>query len=393
MEMDFESQKLPTIYKRNGRECYLDPIRQKLIYITPEETVRQKVIAYLINGVGVPPQMINVEEPLSHYGVNSRRRADIIVHGLNQEQMIPLAVIECKAPEVYLDERTGEQLADYCNLLGCDYGMMTNGYDIFCFHYDAERDEYVQLDAIPAYEDLLAGKFTIYDPGEFPNRIPYDQISDYLKENLDENDPDISCQTDHPIACAAENLWEGLLSQDHCFPSQSFQLFRVIKDYGVRILSYGNASGGVFSGPYRSLLIDVQGSTEFVSFGFSTYGNYSHPDIVKTALNVAIDNEKETHHSLQLVLDDNVTYSGNVFELYHQGKIGIGNKGSGKISELRELVSEKYPQIIKGKRFYLGSLIYNRDWNMDDPEVIHLLENLISYALIRDEYRRIVKSR
>ena len=40
---------LPAIYKRQGKECYLDPVRQKLIYITPEETVRQRMIAYLIN--------------------------------------------------------------------------------------------------------------------------------------------------------------------------------------------------------------------------------------------------------------------------------------------------------------------------------------------------------
>lgn len=32
---------LPPTYSRQGKECYLDPIRKKLIYITPEETVRQ----------------------------------------------------------------------------------------------------------------------------------------------------------------------------------------------------------------------------------------------------------------------------------------------------------------------------------------------------------------
>lgn len=37
--MDKREVELPPIYKRNGRDCYLDPIRQKLIYITPEETV------------------------------------------------------------------------------------------------------------------------------------------------------------------------------------------------------------------------------------------------------------------------------------------------------------------------------------------------------------------
>jgi hypothetical protein len=39
----------------------------------------------------------------------------------------------------------------------------------------------------------------------------------------------------------------------------------------------------------------------------------------------------------------------------------------------------------------MGSLTYDRDWELDDPEVIKLMENLISYALIRDEYRAFVK--
>ena len=51
------------------------------------------------------------------------------------------------------------------------------------------------------------------------------------------------------------------------------------------------------------------------------------------------------------------------------------------------------PQLISGKKFLLGNLINDRDWHIDDPEVIKLIENLISYALIRDEYRSEVKQR
>ena len=58
--------KLPPIYHRNGKDCYLDPIRQKLIYITPEETVRQKVISYLTDTLKVPSDMIVLEQHLSH---------------------------------------------------------------------------------------------------------------------------------------------------------------------------------------------------------------------------------------------------------------------------------------------------------------------------------------
>ena len=60
MYLDISKQRLPKIYKRNGKECYFDPIRQKLIYITPEETVRQQVISYLIDELEVPAEMISV---------------------------------------------------------------------------------------------------------------------------------------------------------------------------------------------------------------------------------------------------------------------------------------------------------------------------------------------
>ena len=37
---------LPDIYMREGKECYYDTYRKKLIEITPEETVRQRIASY-----------------------------------------------------------------------------------------------------------------------------------------------------------------------------------------------------------------------------------------------------------------------------------------------------------------------------------------------------------
>ena len=157
------------------------------------------------------------------------------------------------------------------------------------------------------------------------------------------------------------------------------------------MLTYGNSSGGTFYGPYRSFLIEYNGSTEFVSFNVTTYWKSVTPDKVKTCLCVAIDNEKTTHHALQLVIDDNVTVEEDVVSFYHHGKIAVGNRGSGKIDELRLFVEDLCPQIISGKRFYLGSLKNNKLWTLEDENVISLIENLITYSLARDEYRKQVK--
>ncbi len=394
MQFDITTLRLPKIYKRGNKDCYLDPVRKKLIYITPEESVRQKVISYLIDVLAVPSEMISVEAHLSHYGIRSKRRADIIVHGTDGEGVLrPVAIVECKAPGVILGEKAADQITDYCNSLGCDYAMMVNDCESFTYHYDEKQEQYIQIDGLPVYSELLENKFSEFDPGEFPARIPYNKISDYLKENLDEYSPDISNLTEHSLACAAFNLLEGLLDPRHQLPKKDYDLFSLIEDYGVRTLSYGNAAGGNFSGLYRSFIIEANGSTEFVSIGLSTYATFAHPDDVKTVLNVAIDNEKESHHALQLVLDDNVEHFGNKFTFLHHGKIAVSNKGSGKVDELREFVKARRPQLIYGKQFYMGTLINDRDWDLDDAEVVNLIENLISYALIRDEYRASVKQR
>ena len=47
VEKELKAIPLPAIYKREGKECYYDTYRKKLIEITPEETVRQRVAAIL----------------------------------------------------------------------------------------------------------------------------------------------------------------------------------------------------------------------------------------------------------------------------------------------------------------------------------------------------------
>lgn len=399
MNINLEKTLLPPIYKRNGKDCYLDPIRKMLIYVTPEETVRQKVISYLIKDLGVPAEMIAVEEHLSHYGVQSKRRADIVIHQVDDTEGVlsPIAVIECKAPNVFLSERTADQMLDYANLLGCEYAVMINGFDCFSYKYKEDSDQYVQIEKLPSYSDMSNDIYEEFDIGELPQRVAFEEMEGILKESLQykmDFDPweyDISPQTPFELAHAAFNLSECLLDTRIKMPTGKYGKFTLIEDYGVRMLTYGNSSGGTFYGPYRSFLIEYNGSTEFVSFNVTTYWKSVNSDKVKTCLCVAIDNEKTTHHALQLVIDDNVTVEEDVVSFYHHGKIAVGNRGSGKIDELRLFVEDLCPQIISGKRFYLGSLKNNKLWTLEDENVISLIENLITYSLARDEYRKHVK--
>lgn len=343
--------------------------------------------------------MIVVEQHLSHYGINSRKRADIVVHKIDKENIErPVAVIECKAPEVHLDIKAQEQMLDYCDLIGADYAMMINGDETFCFVYDEDRQEYIALTELPTYDNMCKGKYEELDMEDLPERIPFSKLQAYLQEEFDacgegEYGTDISKLTPMPLAVPLFNLWEGLLDTSVKMPVGDYELFRLIEDYGIRMVSYGNASGGKFFGPYRSFLVQVGENTEFYSIAVTTYWKTSNPDNVKTCICVAHDDEKEAHHALQLVADDNLIVHNNIVDFYHNGRIAIGNIGSGKVDELRLFVQEKYPKIIDGRSFYLGRLTNDRLWRLDDPDVIRLVENLISYAMIRDEYRSYVKGK
>ena len=389
MYLDLQKYELPPIYKRNNRECYLDPIRKKLIYITPEETVRQKVISYLINELNVPEDMILVEENLSHYYKDVKKRADIVIMQYNKEENIkcPIAVIECKATGILLGEKATYQAIEYADKLLCDYVMITDSVEMYCYKYKSETDKYFEITNLPQYTEMLSGEYEELPLSELPERIPFDE----LKDSLNVYSLHIGENTPVQKAVPALNLLECFLDTRHKLPVGKYNKFELLEDYGVRWLSYGNASGGIFNGLYRSFLIEYKGSTEFVSFDMSTYCTYAKQDIVKTCLSVAIDDDKTSHHALQLVLDDNLSVVDNVCEFYHHGRIAVGNLGSGQVSELRGLISDRYPEIICGNKFLLGTLVNDRLWHLDDPEVVKLVENLISYALIRDEYRTIVK--
>jgi len=398
--IDLSKAELPQIYKRNGRECYLDPIRKKLVFITPEETVRQKVLSFLMKELKVPERMLTVEEPLSDYGIQTRDRADIIICAESEDHMLlPIAVVECKAETVGLDERGFSQAYRYSDALGCQYVLFINGWQYFCMKYDAEKKDYIRIQALPTYHEMVNGEYLEESIGPVPDRIPLDEIETFLQEErADPNyEPsDISKYTPLELAVPLFNLWDGILDYRVKLTKRDYGMFRMIEDYGVRMLSYGDANGGHFFGPYRSFLVDVNGNAEFYSIGFSTYITQSafekhlNP---KTCICVGHDDEKSSHHALQLVAEDNIVSDGKELQFYHHGRIAVGRIGSGKKAELMDLVEKRYPKIISGGRYYLGEVNADHLLRLDEPDVIDLVVNLISYSIVRDEYRAIVKAK
>ena len=385
MRKEFENRKLPKTYSKNGKECFMDSIRNKLIYVTPEETVRQKVVSYLIEELKVPKELITLEDRLSHYGINSKRRADIIISQYDPEtnSRFPLTIVECKAPDVIVGESAVNQALDYAEALNAKYIMITNGFEMSCLYWSLDGSpEYI--DSLPTYPKMVDGKYIPLPQQEPLVRISFEELKQkgeewYVNDIFGAKTPKnmISCMT---------NLAECFIDLEHRFPVGDYGMFSVIEDYGVRYLSYGTA-GGTFSSVYRSLLIQVDVVTEFVSFGFNIYSDD------KTILAVALDDPDMTpHHALQLTMDNSLSVIGDRCKFSHSGRISVGHIGSGRINDLKAMIEDYAPELMDNGKIVLGELRNDDLWYMDSEQIISFLTNLIKYALVRDMYTKIASA-
>lgn len=128
-------------------EQYWDPLRKKMVAATPEEKVRQWFIGVLRDTVGVPEHLMMSEAALT-FG-QKKYRADILVWSRDAQ---PLAVVECKRPEVELTSAVLEQAMRYNAVLGVKWLIVTNGSKTFL--YKKADGVFQPQSTIPAYADL-----------------------------------------------------------------------------------------------------------------------------------------------------------------------------------------------------------------------------------------------
>jgi hypothetical protein len=135
---------------KEGSQMILDPIRRKFVKFTPEEQVRQNFIQYLINEGGYPPGLMGIEVMFSLNKL--KRRIDILIHNRAGE---PVMIVECKAPEITIDDTVFEQIATYNMKFKVPYLVVTNGIHHYACKIDHENMKFDYLLVIPLYQDLL----------------------------------------------------------------------------------------------------------------------------------------------------------------------------------------------------------------------------------------------
>ena len=391
-------------YQRNGKECYLDNITKQLRPKTPEENVRQKILQWLINDIEVPEHAISVEESMAHYEKSNIRRADICVYASELDEKkeniidVALLVIECKKENLALTDDVFNQGADYADTLGAPLMAITNGVEFELYRYQEDDGKYHLLKEMPKYKQLCEPNGLEAYPKLDNKYIRYADYFNSTKE-LFETLYDhglIGKSTDIKKCPVIAKMIDCLLDDSELLDDLDIEGCRFIKDNGVRNTSFGNYSGGSYPGDYRSFaIVDKHNNTQIISIGmFGTAERINDPVFgnrqSKTTLNVAIDDFKKSHNSLQLNIDANLHMNSGQITITHDGKLTRGKSGAVKSELVREYVKQNSNIPVIGKEIILGSWVDGKEYGINNYNIKKFLANLIKYAILRDEFRDLI---
>ena len=129
------------------RTQIFDSILKKYVVLTPEEWVRQNFLQFLIQDKKYPASLIAVEAGLKYNQL--QKRMDVLIYS---KQGPPYLMVECKAPEIKINQDVFDQIARYNMVFKVKYLVVTNGMHHFCCLMDYTNNAYQYLEQIPVFE-------------------------------------------------------------------------------------------------------------------------------------------------------------------------------------------------------------------------------------------------
>jgi len=133
--------------EREGKTYVFDPLRKRMVLLTPEEEVRQKMLYLLVEHLNVPAGLMAVEYSMKVNGLD--KRADAVVFGTEGS---PLMVVECKAPSVEITQAVLDQALRYHSALRPRYLLLSNGTVTYCFKTEGQTLQ--SLDHLPDFNEM-----------------------------------------------------------------------------------------------------------------------------------------------------------------------------------------------------------------------------------------------
>lgn len=134
----------PTLQEKEGKMMIFDTLRKKYLILTPEEWVRQHWISFLIKNLNYPKGLLALEKGLTYNQL--QKRTDLVVW---DKEGNPYLLIECKAPQIKLTQRTLEQACLYQKKLQTKFLILTNGIQHINLGWDEKNQIFDQLKYFP----------------------------------------------------------------------------------------------------------------------------------------------------------------------------------------------------------------------------------------------------
>ena len=126
-----------------------DEIRKKFLVLTPEEWVRQHFVQYLIQVKGYPKSLIKLEGGVKLHGM--QRRTDVVVFNPQGQKIL---MVECKAPDVTIDQKVFDQIARYNETHKIKLLAVSNGLQHYYCTIDFVTRKYQFIAELPAYNTI-----------------------------------------------------------------------------------------------------------------------------------------------------------------------------------------------------------------------------------------------
>lgn len=144
-KLNFPSYKFRIKNSENKTQIF-DEVRKKFVTLQPEEWVRQHCLQYIIKEINHPISLISIEKQLEVHG--QKKRYDIVLH--NSDGTV-YCLVECKAPQVEINQEVFDQIARYNLALDTTYMMITNGINHYYCTMDKPSKTYQFLKSLPKY--------------------------------------------------------------------------------------------------------------------------------------------------------------------------------------------------------------------------------------------------
>lgn len=378
IDVGFTNMPLPEVLKYDNQKKYYDPIRKKGIPVTPEETVRQQVLRYLLDECHIPEENIVSEDSMAHYEKNVAKRADITVRNGNDT----LLIIECKASQITIEGDPVRQLFGYNSIMKSKYLCVTNGKDSFIFQRN-KNGGYDAILSMPVYEVMLDGELPVakFSISALKRPSIYEINSKKTIEQYRNDGMYLGVNTKNEVASHILNLLWMFFDTENKVENISGYGIKIKRDNGLVDTKVTNASGGSFPGTYRQFLVeDAEGQDILIYYAVLGTWAKSEKSGGYTSLVCGINRGTLPIARLEMRLDVCVKEEAERIRIFHNGV-----RSQKKTQDTIHYVNSVCGELIENNLVQLGMFKKNRLLYCSDETVQDFILRLTAYLIIRDD--------